>query len=527
MEGRPYRLKVSPEGVFLVVEDPQVPLEELFDFLKEREIVGYDGAAVRRALSEPGRPIRVAERRPELDRPAEVWVTVSPDKMKAYLEIKPPLGKRWPTFEEVLRELHDSGVLFGIKEEVVREVLEGRMGNRRVLVAEGVEPVHGEDARIVYKVDVFSRGGPKVDEETGRADLRELGRVINVVAGQELAEKIPPVAGRDGRNVMGQELKAIRPKDVRLPAGKNTVQSEDGLKLFAAIDGHVVFQEGRLHVLPVFEVSGDVDYSTGNINFVGSVVVRGSVKPGFEVRAGGDVEVMGVVEEGLIFAEGSVKVRGGVKGGGKARIEAGGDVEVAFLEQAQVDCRGSFLSHGPVMHSQVSAGGWIRCEGKRGMIVGGSLRASEGISCEVLGSEMGTRTVVEVGVDPRLLEELRKLEEAIKEASSRLSEVDRSVAYLKKLEEAGTLDATRRMMLVKLLRAQFQLKAQLEAMERRRAEVEESMARSRADPRVMAREVVHPGVLVTIRGVSYRVTDPIKFVSFRYEGGEVRIGPHS
>ena len=49
-------------------------------------------------------------------------------------------------------------------------------------------------------------------------------------------------------------------------------------------------------MFPVYVVPGDVDFSTGNIDFIGSVKVMGSVRNGFSVKAEGNVEIMGRLE---------------------------------------------------------------------------------------------------------------------------------------------------------------------------------------------------------------------------------------
>jgi len=43
--------------------------------------------------------------------------------------------------------------------------------------------------------------------------------------------------------------------------------------------------------MPVYEVDGDVDYGVGNINFIGSVVIKGSIRDGFSVVAGSDIRL--------------------------------------------------------------------------------------------------------------------------------------------------------------------------------------------------------------------------------------------
>ena len=63
-----------------------------------------------------------------------------------------------------------------------------------------------------------------------------------------------------------------------------------------------------MQVNPVVEVDA-VDLTTGNINFEGSLQVRGDISATMEVRVTGDVVVNGTMEAALVEAGGNVTVR--------------------------------------------------------------------------------------------------------------------------------------------------------------------------------------------------------------------------
>ena len=68
--------------------------------------------------------------------------------------------------------------------------------------------------------------------------------------------------------------------------GKNVVCNPEMTIMYAAIDGLFTLTGGEtINVFPIYEVNGDVDYHTGNIDFVGTVVIRGNVLTGFRIRA--------------------------------------------------------------------------------------------------------------------------------------------------------------------------------------------------------------------------------------------------
>ena len=96
--------------------------------------------------------------------------------------------------------------------------------------------------------------------------------------------------------VLGQDLAARDGKAATVPKGRNTALTEDGTALVATRTGHVEFNGRTFQVKSVMDIDGNVDYSTGHINFLGDVHVHGDVCTGFIVRAMGNITVDGVVE---------------------------------------------------------------------------------------------------------------------------------------------------------------------------------------------------------------------------------------
>ena len=53
--------------------------------------------------------------------------------------------------------------------------------------------------------------------------------------------------------------------------------------------------KGKVTVETVLVIPGDVNASTGNVNGLGTVIIKGNVEDGFEVSAQGNIEVNGFV----------------------------------------------------------------------------------------------------------------------------------------------------------------------------------------------------------------------------------------
>jgi uncharacterized protein (DUF342 family) len=75
----------------------------------------------------PGEPVRIADRRPELDRAAQVGVRIAEAALTAEIRILPPLGKPWPTVEELKTTLKEYGVVHGIREDVLQRLVSSRI----------------------------------------------------------------------------------------------------------------------------------------------------------------------------------------------------------------------------------------------------------------------------------------------------------------------------------------------------------------------------------------------------------------
>ena len=65
----------------------------------------------------------------------------------------------------------------------------------------------------------------------------------------------------------------------------------------------------------MLDIPGNVDFSTGSINFLGDINIKGDVLSGFTVRAMGNIHVDGVIEAGsAVEAGGDLVVVKGILG---------------------------------------------------------------------------------------------------------------------------------------------------------------------------------------------------------------------
>ena len=96
--------------------------------------------------------------------------------------------------------------------------------------------------------------------------------------------------------MLGRVIAAKKGKGLPPLVGRGFDKSVDGLTYTAAIDGKIERHKNRIIILPILEINGDVDVGTGNIDFVGDVVIHGSVKTGARIRAAKSITIDGVCE---------------------------------------------------------------------------------------------------------------------------------------------------------------------------------------------------------------------------------------
>ncbi|WP_094607583.1 hypothetical protein SPSIL_023320 [Sporomusa silvacetica DSM 10669] len=518
-----FTITTDENGVYLAVYSPQgegqpVKVSQITELLATRGIDKVENALLVRVVKEAlGTPIKVAEQLAETE--PVIQVLVSRDRMETTLQVDMPKGCRPVTIDDIMDKIKQSGIVYGI-DGVAIEAARTRPGST-VVCAKGLPPVNGVNAGITYFLDLENKGRP-VELDDGRVDFKSLNMFTVVHKDELLAEKIPATQGTAGIDVLGNEVQAKPGKDVVLPIGKN-VYAVEGLKAYAGQDGQLVVVNKKISVIPLIEIKGDVDLSTGNIEFVGSVIVKGSVQTGFTVKAEGNVEIAGNVSGGIVEGK-TVTVRMGIQGMNKGYIKASENVVAKYIENATVFAGKDVIVSDVVLHSKVSAGKRVIVEERRGLIVGGQISAGEEIKAKTIGTYSATNTDIEVGVNPALREEYQTLRKEIRKLEFDLEQAQKALNILRAMNQS-TMPPDKHEMLLKLTKAQFHLIGQTETMRNRLAEIEIALEEMRYG-HIKVADTVHPGVKLVIGTLVKPVRDATKFANFYAEDGEIKTGSY-
>lgn len=424
-----------------------------------------------------------------------ISVSISDDKLGAFITIHKRSDHIVVKARELKEYLEMNGVIFGFMDDILRAIEDNPKNfvGQKTLVAQGRSAVDGKDGYIEYVYDLTKKNqATPLELENGRVNYRELIAIHNVTRGQRIATKIPPERGITGTAVDGAVLPAKDGKEARILIGKNVVLDGEKENVYSLIDGVMSRQGNKISVFPIYEVNGDVDYSVGNINFIGTVIIRGNILTGFRVVASGDIQVYGSVEGAELEAGGDIAVSHGILGQHKGYIKAQGTVTSSFIQDAKITAGKDVIVLQSILHSEVYAPHEIICTGKKGLIVGGTLLAGHKIECRTLGNMMAQETHVEVGVQKELWDELRELRERLR--------------YLNAYKPKD--------------------KTEQHQIQERIMEIDHIFHEEASTARVVCKGIIYPGTHIVMGKQTYVARDVIQNMYFKLIDGEITMIPN-
>ena len=452
---------------------------------------------------------------------AEYRVELAADKMAATLTVVAAHGGAAADAGGADAALASAGVVCGIDAAAVANALADP--GTAVTVARGAMPQAGIDARLEVLIEVSQARHPREDDR-GRTDFRELGILRSVDIGAPLLRRHPPQPGTPGHTVLGAEIPAAKVKDAKFPVRLQGVAASpaDPDLLIAAIAGQPVLHRDGIGVDPVLVLAG-VGLATGNVDFVGTVEIKGDVQSGMKIKAGGDVVIHGTLESAEVNAGGEVEIKGGVIGQhaaaqgregdakpNSARIRAKGNVRAHHVNNATIVAEQSVFVEESIVQSDVTAMDEVVVgkEGTRkGHIIGGTVRATRAVTAYCLGSPGSNNTRIVVGMNPALVAAIDEKKAA---AAAKLKEHDDLEKVIKVLPtrpgredllvKARLTFARTAEELAEIMADQGALEAQLELADR---------------AEVVVKATVHPGITVAIGRKFTVVADTLGAGAFR------------
>lgn len=424
------------------------------------------------------------------------------------------------TRDDILSDLKFAGIVHGIREQTVDEFINSPEYCRDYVLAEATLPVQGHDAVIDYHFDINATAKPKLNED-GSVDFHQLGNIKPVQVGEKLATLTPADFGKPGTSVTGKALPPNKVAVKRLRHGRNITMTEDGCELYSQVAGHVTLVDDLVMVSNIYDVPANVDASTGDIEYKGTVNVVGNVNTGYAIKADGDIIVNGVVEGADLVAGGNIVLKRGMQGMSRGTLIAEGNVTAKFIENSQIKCKGTLMCDA-VLHSDVECEGEISVLGKKGLINGGHIRSYTNISATQLGSSMGTSTVVEVMSDIDMVKLLNETEEKTEEAYAALKKMDGVLHSIKKCVKTGKgLSPKQKEYLKTASASKPKIQRKIQSMEEQCEALRKSL-KANSNVNIRVEGVVNAGVQIVIKDVSRIMSDRVSRCKFVREGADIK-----
>lgn len=449
----------------------------------------------------------------------------SANKLKAYLRVRSVKSDSDIKPEEIFKYLKNLDIVYGIQKDEIIEYCENKNYIRELVVAKGLDPKNEVNAKLVYNFDTDNTIKFK-EKDDGSIDFKSMENIRKVHKDDVICYKVPIEQGSCGVDIYGNEVLYSKAKDVSLPAGKNTYISEDELSLLSSVDGCINMRGNFLDVENVYTVDS-VDHSTGNIDFVGSVIVRGDVRSGFTVKAKENITVKGMVESSVLEAGGDITISNGMNGRGKGRIETKGNVTSKYLENCTVHSSKNVYSDA-IINSEVVAGENIILKGMRGALIGGKCTAGKVLYAKAIGTKNNLKTTIDIDLGKFLNYQnekakndkiIEQLETSLESREKELVEIEKKakslLPYVKKSPENEKMYKLNIIKKVQVTKEISNLKSKIIEHQ-----AENNMI---SDFKVICTGIIYANTKISIGWIKYIAREDLSYSKLYNDGSDIKI----
>jgi uncharacterized protein len=397
-----------------------------------------------------------AHKKPKIkEKDFEITLSVANDGLTATMIAFPPTGEKpHITYDGILKALTSKKITCGLNKDLLSEIAEKQLYSNSYIVAIGQTPVDGKDAQLIFHYSNRHKGQDRSVANIRCINLRELDLIVNVEPEELLLEKIPPTNGEPGITVTGRAIPQKRGQDIRIRAGHGAEGNEADTHFKSIIAGNVIFRNNQIRVENMYVVD-DVNPSTGNIHFKGSVGVKGLVNDGYIIESGSDVQIGGSIGAANIVAHGDIVIKGGILGASRCRIESkSGSIFAKFAQNATLVAHQDIIIEEYTKECDMRAGKSIRLTSTntlRGFILGGKTVAFDEVHVNNLGSEYELKTLISVGIDPETYQAMVDAENWLVVKQNELTEKVKVLHYLQKMQSKGALNMDKKDLLKRLI----------------------------------------------------------------------------
>lgn len=379
---------------------------------------------------------------------------------------------------------------------------------------EGRKPIDGNVQKVILDYDFTIDTGK--ESEDGAIDFKERGFIHNIEADVQIAHFMEEKPSLDGLDIYDVVMEAHYDEDPCYKLGKNVKVDEDGITIRSAIRGILSNHNNTLSVSTVAEID-KVDLSTGNIEVNGSLIIKDNVAPGFSIKTEGDILVRGNIEDAEIECAGNLIVSGGIIGGTNSKIHVNGKLSAQFIRNASIICKGDLLAN-QLVNAEIACNDRVIVLEGKGVIIGGNIKALNGVWAKSIGSMSESKTTITVGRDAEADAEFKNIVTTVKTNKEEISKIKSLLgteyfknpkAFIERIpvnKREGIKDILRR--ITNLVKETAQLEARRDEMS---AEFEKLSQSS-----IISMEGFFPGVTIYISSMRKYISKKISGTEYFY-----------
>lgn len=306
-------------------------------------------------------------------------------------------------------------------------------------------------------------------------------------------ERLSPENVSRFENVKAGEIFArLENAAIQLKIGEHILLVQDLSYLKCKKNGAIKIEDDRLYLQDTLVFEGDLSHQ--DVDFVGTVEIKGDVKDGVRIHAEERLKIKGNVGDCIIVCEGDVEI-GRMYGKNRAKVVAGGNFISECLYDSEVECLKNVLVQTETVNSK------IKCRGKIlsvGTIRGGECVALKEIETNEAGSPKDVSTSLRVGEDYVVTDRIASLNVKKSELQQEIDGLKRMLGERPSLKQIEGLAQERKDKQLSMINKMASLVAEMERLEEALKDIQDHYSPSTKDVKIIALGALHKGVAVEI-----------------------------
>lgn len=435
-------------------------------------------------------------------------VVISPDKMRAWVNLPKPAGGVKYTAEAIEAWLPQNGVVYGADRKMIEAAINSGKYDDLLEVARGKNPVSFVGGSYTLKIDKKPFTGLRASGD-GSLIYDDLSFLQEAHAGDVLAEVVPPVPEEDGMTVTGEVVKPRPGTGGKELSGTGYAISEDGHYYTAPSLSHVSIVNEQLVVTPLKKLES-LSAEDGPLEFEGNVLIEKDVTAGAQINATGSVFVAGRTVSATITAGNNVLLSGGMRAdGGGSKVDAKGSVWGLFFESCEISTGGELCAN-HLTACEAKVGGRAAIIGGRAAISRTHLEAKSGV---VVGTIDSSSTII-AGMDHSFIDNYNNIVKKSDRLTQDIQGLQQNISAHERINrmkpDKGKNDPAYKDMVAKL----NQSLSVLTILQNERTRMKRTLEQM-STVNIIVREVIEAGAHISIDTRTLNILSPMQRTRFR------------